>query len=320
MKHKISLVMHKLQIMLILALLTVLPPVAGISCSSQTQRKSQQKASDHAVLSVTYEAVHQLTEEDMGKAKDLMRLDIGSHASQFRSVIIEWVEDNGLVYGSPNGLSHPFKGYKWQHEQVVKNLPKQGYQYFTHGRISTRDKTEGLFNWQLCEGERDVCGYLCKKATTTFRGRTWTVWYAPSLPYSDGPWKFCGLPGLVLEANEAEGKIAFHCKKVEKDTGYGIVLIKQNASPMLRMGSDLLDVYMPERAAELLMLEQWNELEFAQVMMGGGLSAEGIKGSSVVSVVKDGRAIAIPSYKTAVLYEIYPDIDIKKLYPPTMVK
>ena len=89
---------------------------------------------------------------------------------------------------------------------------------------------------------------------------------------------------------------------------------------MLRLGSDMLDVYMPERATELLMLEQWNKLEFDQVMMGGGLSAEGIKGSSAVSVVKDGRTIAIPSYKTAVLYEIYPDIDIKKLYPPTIVK
>ena len=75
--------MHKLQIMLILALLTVLPPVAGISCSSQTQRRSQQKASDHAVLSVTYEAVHQLTEEDMGKAKDLMRLSLQESYDDF---------------------------------------------------------------------------------------------------------------------------------------------------------------------------------------------------------------------------------------------
>lgn len=300
-------------------LLFVFLVIASASCSSQTQQKSQQKASDHAVLSVTYEVVRQMAEEDVNKTKDLMRLDIGSHASQFRSVIIEWVLDEGLIYGSPSSLNHPFKGYKWQHEQVVKNLPKSGYLYFTHGRISTRDKIEGLFNWKLCGGEKTICGYPCKKATTTFRGRTWTAWYAPQLPYNDGPWKLCGLPGLVLEASEAEGKIAFRCKKVEKDTGYGIVLEKQNSSPMLRSKSDLLDVYRPERAAELLMLEQWDELAFGTVMTGN-LSAGDVKGGGVFSVVRDGKRISIPSCKTAVLYEIYPDIDIKKLYPPTIIK
>lgn len=294
--------------------------VVSVSCSSQSQRKWQQPASDHAVLSVTYETIRQLTEEDTKKSKDLIRLDIGSHSSQFRSVIIEWVMDKGLMYGSPASLNHPFTGYKWQHEQVVKNLPKPGYIYFTHGRISTRDKIDGLFNWKLCRGEKTICGYPCKKATTTFRGRTWTAWYAPSLNYSDGPWKLCGLPGLVLEASEAEGKIAFHCKKVEKNTSYGIVLKKKNSAPMLREQSDLLDVYRPEKAAELLMLEQWDELMFGTVMQGGSLSAGDIKGGTTTSVVRDGKRISIPSRKTAILYEIYPDIDIKKLYPPTIIK
>lgn len=308
--------MYKLQTMFVLALLTVLLPATGTSCSPQTQRKTQQKASDHALLSVTYETIRQMTEEDTRKTKDLMRLDIGSHASQFRSVIIEWVLDKGLVYGSPTSLNHPFTGYKWQHEQVVKNLPKAGYLYFTHGRISTRDKIEGLFDWKLCKGEKTICGYPCKKATATFRGRTWTAWYAPSLPYSDGPWKLGGLPGVILEAAEAEGKITFRCKKVERDTGYGIVLVKHNSTPMLRMESDVLDVYSPQRAAELLMLEQWDQIAFSNVMM----NTHGIKGDKTNYVVKDGKRISIPSNQTAVLYEYFSDIDMTEQYPPTIVK
>ena len=280
---------------LALAMLTV----TGASCAGSKAQKSTQEASDYAELSVTYEVVAQQVEEVKRKDKDLMRLDIGEHASQFRSVIIEWVLDNGLIYGSPTSLNHPFKGYTWLEYQVVKNLPKAGYMYFTHGRISTCDKINGLFEWQLLEGDTVICNYPCKKAKTKFRGRTWTVWYTPLLPYSDGPWKFCGLPGLVLEAHEAEGKLAFHCKKIEKDTGYGIVLIKQNASPMLRKGSGLLDVYHPERAHELMMLEKYDPEAFF-MEMHGELKSLKVVGSG--KVYKNGKEMKT-YHHTAILYE-----------------
>lgn len=256
-------------------------------------------ADDHAKLSVTYEVVAQQVEEVKRKDKDLMRLDIGEHASQFRSVIIEWVLDKGLIYGSPTSLNHPFKGYTWLEYQVVKNLPKAGYMYFTHGRISTRDKIDGLFEWQLLERDTVICGYPCKKAKTKFRGRTWTVWYTPLLPYSDGPWKFCGLPGLVLEAHEAEGKLAFHCKKIEKNTGYGIILIKQNASPMLRKGSGLLDVYRPERAHELMMLEKYDPEAFFMKMHG---ELKSLKVVGRGKIYKNGKEMKT-RHHTAILYE-----------------
>ena len=280
----------------------VMLTMTGVSCAGSGTRKNAQKADDYAEISVTYEVVAQQVEEVKRKDKDLMRLDIGKHASQFRSVIIEWVLDNGLLYGSPTSLNHPFKGYTWLEYQVVKNLPKAGYMYFTHGRISTRDKIEGLFEWQLLEGDTVICNYPCKKAKTDFRGRTWIVWYTPLLPYSDGPWKFCRLPGLVLDAYEAEGKLAFHCKGIEKDTSYGIVLIKQNASPMLRKGSDLLDVYSPERAHELMMLEKYDPAAFFMTRMGGSMSASGMSIKGVGKVYKNGKEMKT-LHHTAILYE-----------------
>ncbi|MBQ0018978.1 MAG: GLPGLI family protein [Bacteroidales bacterium] len=53
------------------------------------------------------------------------------------------------------------------------------------------------FEWELVDSTREVCGYVCHKATTSFRGRKWTAWYC-DLPINDGPWKFSGLPGLIL--------------------------------------------------------------------------------------------------------------------------
>ena len=285
-----------------LAMLTVMLPVAGASCSGAHSPKSTQKADDFAQLSVTYEVEAQQVEEVKRKDRDLMRLDIGAHSSQFRSVIDEWVLDNGLAHGSPTSRNHPFKPYIWLEYQVVKNLPKAGYMYFTHGRISVRDKIDGLFEWQFLDGDTVICDYPCKKSKADFRGRCWTVWYTPLLPYSDGPWKFCGLPGLVLEAYEAEGKLAFHCKEIEKDTGYGIVLVKQNASPMLRKGSDLLDVYSRERAHELMMLEKYDPAAFLMTMTGGSISAFGIETTGVGNVYKNGKEMKTPHH-TAILYE-----------------
>lgn len=58
--------------------------------------------------------------------------------------------------------------------------------------------------WNLEEETDTICGYVCKKATGEYGGRTWTAWYAQEIPAAFGPWKLCGLPGLVMAANDAE--------------------------------------------------------------------------------------------------------------------
>lgn len=52
--------------------------------------------------------------------------------------------------------------------------------------------------WALQEGDTLIAGYSCHKATTRFRGRDYTAWYCESIPLSYGPYKFRGLPGLIL--------------------------------------------------------------------------------------------------------------------------
>lgn len=58
-------------------------------------------------------------------------------------------------------------------------------------------------NWTLANNTKTVCGYSCKKATAEFRGRQWIAWYTSDIPQSDGPWKFMGLPGLILQIEDS---------------------------------------------------------------------------------------------------------------------
>ena len=59
--------------------------------------------------------------------------------------------------------------------------------------------------WTFGNGQKEICGYPCKEAKTSYGGREWTVWFAPSIPSNAGPWKLGGLPGLIMEAQDAEG-------------------------------------------------------------------------------------------------------------------
>jgi|SRR5690606_24995547 len=71
--------------------------------------------------------------------------------------------------------------------------------------------------WDLQKESKMVNGIECFKASTTFRGNDWEVWYAPSLPYPYGPWKLNGLPGLILEAKSTDGYYTYIAEKIEND-------------------------------------------------------------------------------------------------------
>lgn len=55
-------------------------------------------------------------------------------------------------------------------------------------------------NWKIDDkNTKKIAGYTCTKATAYFRGSNITAYFAKDLPYSTGPYKFFGLPGLILD-------------------------------------------------------------------------------------------------------------------------
>ncbi len=71
-------------------------------------------------------------------------------------------------------------------------------------------------NWELTDGTKEILGYECHKATARWRGRDWTAWYS-DIPFSDGPYKFTGLPGLILGLEDASGEHKFQAIGIKKD-------------------------------------------------------------------------------------------------------
>lgn len=56
-----------------------------------------------------------------------------------------------------------------------------------------------LFNWEIKpKSDTIVLGFKCQKAITQFRGRTYEAIFSNEIAPYGGPWKFDGLPGLIL--------------------------------------------------------------------------------------------------------------------------
>ena len=66
-----------------------------------------------------------------------------------------------------------------------------------------------LFSWRVTPQRKAIAGYNCQQAFTMFGGRVWEAWFTRDVPVSDGPYKFYGLPGLILQVRDTRDHYVF---------------------------------------------------------------------------------------------------------------
>lgn len=59
--------------------------------------------------------------------------------------------------------------------------------------------------WKILSDKQKIGEYNTQKATTSFGGREWVAWFSTDIPFQDGPYKFYGLPGLIVKIEDATG-------------------------------------------------------------------------------------------------------------------
>lgn len=60
-------------------------------------------------------------------------------------------------------------------------------------------------DWKILPDKQKIGEYNAQKATTNFGGREWTAWFTTEIPFQDGPYKFYGLPGLIVKIEDTTG-------------------------------------------------------------------------------------------------------------------
>lgn len=144
-----------------------------------------------------------------------MTLQIGSKISKFVSSDRLYSDSIIMIHESekptPEGfqkiyqLTSGLNTHLFCRNYVYKNYPANNMVTFTAYLNRTYFiVSESIdFNWKIETGiQQKISGYLCQKATTIFAGRTYEAWFTPEIPISEGPYKFYGLPGLILKIND----------------------------------------------------------------------------------------------------------------------
>ncbi len=196
---------------------------------------------------------------------DILHLQIGSKSSKcfsYRTYQHDSIDAYGNLRETYNQIFREVKSKGWNKKELVKRLPHKGmttyvYKNYPDGKMTAFDnimtdyfRYEDEMNpqdWDMSsDSTKTIMGYECQMATCKFRGREWTAWFALDIPINDGPWKFCGLPGLIMEAYD-RGKQYCFC----------INGLQQVAAEPLYFGIDGKDVskFQKVKRTELLKIQ-----------------------------------------------------------------
>jgi GLPGLI family protein len=126
------------------------------------------------------------------------------------------LDKNGI---SSSGLSlEIYKNYPNGKITVTDDIGTSSYHY---------EEPMIDIQWQITSDTMTCLNYLCQKAVGDFRGRHYEAWFAPDLPVNDGPMKFSGLPGLILNISESDHLFVFKAIGLETST-FPILFPKKN--------------------------------------------------------------------------------------------
>jgi len=134
---------------------------------------------------------------------DIKNKDILFHISKDKNIL----ESNSGVTTDDYGVT-----YKIKHKDIETFIEINFNSRTAYSKENHKGKTYYIkdkvpnFIWNLKYSETKKIGtLLCKKATTYFRGRNYTAWYAIEIPINYGPYKFQGLPGLIASISDNTG-------------------------------------------------------------------------------------------------------------------
>ena len=140
-----------------------------------------------------------------------------------------------------NGSESLYKSYvKMQHDSIIQdNFSKGNYSidfskmpksrvnhevYYSDKNIEIFDKVVNKFynfpveeiNWHIVNEKKKIGEFNCQKAICEIDNRKYIAWFTTDIPVNDGPYRFKGLPGLVVEVYDQKKYFSFNLIGIKK--------------------------------------------------------------------------------------------------------
>ena len=160
--------------------------------------------------------------------KELMNLDIGKEGSNFYSRDV-YVSDSTMnayfekqiqTTGSMNVDTKIMSQRKGSMRyNIFKSYPEFKISTKTRmGMDAYKVAEDRKMAWNILKEKQKIGEFNTQKASTEFAGRKWIAWFSTELPFQDGPYKFYGLPGLIVKLEDAAKTHQFELVGVSKYT------------------------------------------------------------------------------------------------------
>ena len=196
--------------------------LAVLTVSAKPNKKDQNKVIDKLKYTITYrtKSVRDTTKTDSegryNYENDDMQLLIGDKVSYFYSATYRAYEEELRKSVDANNIAIPTS------TSARGSISMDFYRNYPTGKSTYLDKVirekfriiEPLEQPQwdiIADSTKQILDYHCQMARCKFKGRTWTAWFTTDIPLDNGPWKLCGLPGLILRAYDAKQQYIFNC-------------------------------------------------------------------------------------------------------------
>lgn len=155
---------------------------------------------------------------------ELLVLDLNNSGSKFysyekyRADSVMYAELQKQVAAQSNNIvvNNTYKGSI--RYLVEKSYPDfKTFIYNSVGGDDYKISDDRKINWKILPETETVGTFRTQKAETEMYGRKWTAWFAPEIPVQDGPYKFYGLPGLIVKIQDKTESHIFELKGVRKE-------------------------------------------------------------------------------------------------------
>lgn len=162
-----------------------------------------------------YKYVSDSTKKDESKTESMF-LDISKKGSKFYSRD-KFISDS-LIEAQSKNQNRDFSKIKFGMIPYVVEKSYPDYKILFFNRLDMDEykvSDERKLDWKILQDKKKIGEFNTQKATVNFAGRQWTAWFVTDIPIQDGPYKFHGLPGLIVKLEDKTNSHSYILKEIK---------------------------------------------------------------------------------------------------------